>query len=140
MSALILNSPGSPQILVDAQKIINSSGLVCTADEITALAAVDAEFDKAVTHLDSALEAGQSQLLSLTGSTASPEVIEQFLAEEDQDEEEDAATAPAAAATTPAAAATTTPVATTTVGPTTTVGNVTTAGNTTASNVTGDGF
>merc|ERR1712088_720543 len=81
MSALILNSPGSPQILVDAQKIINSSGLVCTADEITALAAGDAEFDKAVTHLDSALEAGQSQLLSLTGSTASPEVIEQFLLE-----------------------------------------------------------
>merc|ERR1712045_1081614 len=137
MSALILNSPGSPQILVDAQKIINSSGLVCTADEITALAAVDAEFDKAVTHLDSALEAGQSQLLSLTGSTASPEVIEQFLLEEEEEEEAEAATAPAAAATTPGAAATTTtPVATTTVGPTTTVGNVTSAGNTTASNVT----
>ena len=49
-------------------------------EERTALAMVDLSFEEAVAHLDSALEAAQSQLLTLTGVTASPAEIAEVVA------------------------------------------------------------
>merc|ERR1712241_455583 len=75
LTTLVIDFPSSPEVLVLAAVIIASSSVVCTADEKTALAAVDAAFEEAVDHLTEAIEAGQSQLMTLTGATASPAEI-----------------------------------------------------------------
>ena len=72
LTALVLEFPGSPDVLVFSAKIIASNAVDCTADEKTALVAVDEKFEEAVGFLDDALDSAQSQLMSLTGVTASP--------------------------------------------------------------------
>merc|ERR1711874_619136 len=72
LTTLVIDFPSSPQVLVYSATIIASSTVVCTAAEKLSLAAVDAAFDEAVDHLNEAIEAGQSQLMTLTGTTASP--------------------------------------------------------------------
>ena len=80
LTTLVIQFPGAPDILVFSSMIIASSAVVCTDDEKTALAAVDEAFEEAVDLLDSALEAAQSQLLTLTGVTASPAEIAEVVA------------------------------------------------------------
>merc|ERR1712119_258811 len=75
LTTLVNDFPSSPDVLVYAGIIIVSSTVVCTDDEKAALAAVDAAFEEAVDHLNEAIEAGQSQLMTLTGATASPAEI-----------------------------------------------------------------
>merc|ERR1711997_1206431 len=75
LTTLVIDFPSSPQVLVYSATIIASSTVVCTAAEKLSLAAVDAAFDEAVDHLNEAIEAGQSQLMTLTGATASPAEI-----------------------------------------------------------------
>ena len=75
LTTLVINFPGSPQILVYSATIIASSTLVCTEDEKDSLAQLDAMFEDAVATLETAVEAAQEQLETLTGSTASPEEI-----------------------------------------------------------------
>jgi len=72
LTTLVIDFPSSPQVLVYSATIIASSTVVCTAAEKVSLAEVDAAFDEAVDHLNEAIEAGQSQLMTLTGTTASP--------------------------------------------------------------------
>merc|ERR1712141_516108 len=71
----VLVFPGAPDVLVYSATIIASSSVVCTADEKTALAAVDAAFDEAVTFLDDAVEATHDELMELTGTTPPPDVV-----------------------------------------------------------------
>merc|ERR1712020_210651 len=80
LTTLVLEFPGAPDVLVLSATIIASSSVVCTADEKTALAAVDEAFEDAVAHLDAGLEAAQSQLMTLTGATASPADIAEVVA------------------------------------------------------------
>merc|ERR1711997_1391035 len=75
LTTLVIDFPSSPQVLVYSATIIASSTVVCTAAEKLSLAEVDAAFDEAVDHLNEAVEAGQSQLMTLTGATASPAEI-----------------------------------------------------------------
>merc|ERR1712109_444738 len=60
--------------------IISSSSVVCTADEKLELAAIDLSFEEAIAHLDSALEASQSALMTMSGATASPAEIAEVVA------------------------------------------------------------
>merc|ERR1719479_782814 len=80
LTTLVLEFPGAPDVLVLSATIIASSAVVCTDDEKTALAAVDEAFEDAVAHIDAGLEAAQSQLMTLTGATASPEEIAEVVA------------------------------------------------------------
>ena len=100
---MVFEFPASPQILVVSAVIIASSSVVCTADEKIELAAVDLSFEEAVAHLDSALEASQSALMTLSGATASPAEIAEVVAA--------TTAAPAAAETTAPPAETTAPPA-----------------------------
>ena len=75
LTTLVNNFPGSPQVLVYSATIIASSTVVCTEDEKASLGELDAMFEEAVATLDTAVEAAQEQLETLTGSTASPEEI-----------------------------------------------------------------
>merc|ERR1712141_815774 len=102
LTAMVFEFPGAPEILVLSAAIISfpSSSVVCTEDEKAALAAVDEAFDDAVGHLDSALEAAHSQLLTLTGATLSPAEIAEVAA---------ATTSTAGPTETPAAGETTAP-------------------------------
>ena len=114
---MVFEFPASPQILVVSAVIVASSSLVCTADEKIELAAVDLSFEEAVAHLDSALEASQSALMTLSGATASPAEIAEVVAA--------TTAAPAAAETTAPPAETTAPPAPpaeTTMGPTDSAG------------------
>ena len=80
LTALVINFPSSPDVLVFSATIIASSSVVCTAAEKLSLAKLDAMFDEAVAELDSALEAAQEELEFLTGSTASAAVIAEVVA------------------------------------------------------------
>ena len=75
LTALAIEFPGAPDILVYAAKIIASSAVVCTPAEKADLAAVDAAFEEAVSVLADAVEAAHDQLMTLTGTTPSAEVI-----------------------------------------------------------------
>merc|ERR1719464_1273398 len=75
LTSLVIDFPGSPQVLVFGATIIASSSVVCTADEMVALAAVDAGFEDALAVLEYSLDAAQSLMATLTGATASPEDI-----------------------------------------------------------------
>ena len=80
LTSLVLVFPGSPAVLVITETIIASSSLVCTADEKAALAEVESAFGEALAELEDALEAAQSNLMTLTGATASPEEIAEVVA------------------------------------------------------------
>ena len=80
LATLVLEFPGSPDVLVFSATIIASNAVDCTADEKTALVAVDEKFEEAVGFLDDALDSAQSQLMTLTGVTASPEDIAEVVA------------------------------------------------------------
>merc|ERR1711874_868371 len=99
LTAMVFEFPASPDILVVSAMIIASSSVVCTADEKLELAAIDLSFEEAISHLDSALEASQSALMTMSGATASPAEIAEVVA---------ATTAVAAETTAPPAAAETT--------------------------------
>merc|ERR1712141_380971 len=71
----VLVFPGAPDVLVYSATIIASSSVVCTAEEKTALAAVDAAFDEAVSFLDDAVEAAHDELMELSGTTPSAAVV-----------------------------------------------------------------
>merc|ERR1711874_105309 len=99
LTAMVFEFPASPDILVVSAMIVASSSVVCTADEKLELAAIDLSFEEAIAHLDSALEASQSALMTMSGATASPAEIAEVVA---------ATTAAAAETTAPPAAAETT--------------------------------
>merc|ERR1739848_819577 len=82
--------------------------VVCTDDEKGALASVNEGFEAAASHLEAAIEAAQSQLMTLTGVTASTAEIAAVIATD---------TTPAILLTTPAAADTTPAPGDTTPGP-----------------------
>ena len=134
LTALVLDFPSSPNVLVYAATIIASSSVTCSAAEKSSLAELDAMFVKAEAALETALDAAQEQLQDLTGATASSAEIASIAAETTV-----AATTVAAttvAATTGAATA----GAATTVAATTVAANTTTtvaANTTTVANATG---
>merc|ERR1712242_371476 len=106
---VVLEHPSSPQILVFSATIVSfPSTVVCTDDEKGALASVNEGFEAAASHLEAAIEAAQSQLMTLTGVTASPAEIAAVIATD---------TPPAILLTTPAAADTTPAPGETTPGP-----------------------
>ena len=80
LATLVLEFPGSPDVLVFSATIIASNAVDCTVDEKTALVAGDEKLDEAVGFLDDALDSAQSQLMTLTGVTASPEDIAEAVA------------------------------------------------------------
>jgi len=71
---MVVDFPSSPDILVLSASIIASSTVVCTDDEISSLAALDAQFDEAAETFAEAIDSIQEQLISLTGSTVEPGV------------------------------------------------------------------
>merc|ERR1712088_1171084 len=87
--------------------IIASASLTCLSHEFDLLIQIETEMDAAIATLEAAVEAGQSQLAALTGSTASATELENFI--EEVEIGADTTVAPAAADTTmaPVAAETT---------------------------------
>ena len=75
LTTLVQKSPSSLDVPVQAARITASSGLICTPQEKVALSEIDDDFEEALTTIKSALRHVQEQLVTLTGSTASPEVI-----------------------------------------------------------------
>ena len=114
LTALVIDFPSSPAILVFSATIIASSSVVCSPEEKLSLAELDEMFEEAVETLDTAVEAAQGQLETLTGATASPEEIEQVVAATTTLAPPANPTTPAPVPTTPAPVATTpAPAATT---------------------------
>merc|ERR1712203_1232209 len=89
------------------EKIIASASLTCLSHEFDLLIQIETEMDAAIATLEAAVEAGQSQLAALTGSTASATELENFI--EEVEIGADTTVAPVAADTTmaPVAADTT---------------------------------
>ena len=75
LANLVQKSPSSSDVVIQASRITASSGLKCTTEEKAALSEIDDDFEEALTTIKSALRDVQEQLVTLTGSTASPEVI-----------------------------------------------------------------
>merc|ERR1711953_409680 len=107
MLSLVSEFPEHPHILDHGEKIIASASLTCLAHEFDLLIQIETEMDAAIATLEAAVEAGQSQLAALTGSTASATELENFIGEVEIGA--DTTVAPVAADTTmaPAAADTT---------------------------------
>ena len=76
LTTLVQENPSSPHVLTKALTITASSELKCSSEEKAALSELDDDFEKAVGTIKSAVKDIQEKLLTLTGSTASPEVIE----------------------------------------------------------------
>ena len=117
LTALVIDFPSSPAILVFSATIIASSSVVCSPEEKLSLAELDEMFEEAVETLDTAVEAAQGQLETLTGATASPEEIEQVVAATTTLAPPANPTTPAPVPTTPAPVATTPAPAATTPAP-----------------------
>merc|ERR1712051_114513 len=75
LTALVISSPASPDVLVLSTQISATTVTVCTEEEAAALTELDAAFEDAVSTLVEAFDAVQEQLESLTGTTASAAVI-----------------------------------------------------------------
>lgn len=67
--------PSSPMISTIAEKITSTGSISCSDEEKASLMTVQTSLDSAVTTIENALEAVQEQLMTLTGSTASTEVL-----------------------------------------------------------------
>jgi len=80
LTSMVLVSPSSTEILVLSAQI-TSTTVTCTTEEAASLAALDALFEEAANILVEAIDSVQEQLLALTGTTASTEVIENFSTE-----------------------------------------------------------
>merc|ERR1711953_1104283 len=136
LTALVLDFPSSPNVLVYAATIIASSSVTCSVAEKSSLAELDAMFVKAEAALETALDAAQEQLQDLTGATASSAEIASIAAETTV-----AATTVAATTVAATTGAATAVAATTVAANTTTVAaNTTTtvaANTTTVANATG---
>ena len=103
LTTVVLDFPGSPQILIFSAAIISfPSTVVCSDDEKAALVEVDQVFDEAVALIELAVEAGQEQLETLTGSTASPAEIAELTTLDVTTGAPTTAPAPAANTTAPA--------------------------------------
>merc|ERR1711997_387345 len=107
MLSLVSEFPEHPHILDHGEKIIASASLTCLSHEFDLLIQIETEMDAAIATLEAAVEAGQSQLAALTGSTASATELENFI--EEVEIGADTTVAPVAAETTmaPVAAETT---------------------------------
>jgi len=107
MLSLVSEFPEHPHILDHGEKIIASASLTCLSHEFDLLIQIETEMDAAIATLEAAVEAGQSQLAALTGSTASATELENFI--EEVEIGADTTVAPVAADTTvaPVAADTT---------------------------------
>merc|ERR1712226_1318364 len=107
MLSLVSEFPEHPHILDHGEKIIASASLTCLSHEFDLLIQIETEMDAAIATLEAAVEAGQSQLAALTGSTASATELENFI--EEVEIGADTTVAPVAADTTvaPVAAETT---------------------------------
>jgi len=70
LAAMAKNFPASPAIVTTAAKITGAS-VTCSEAEKTSLTTVQADLVEAVATVDTALEAVQTQLMTLTGSTVS---------------------------------------------------------------------
>ena len=75
LTTLAQGNPSSPEVSIKASMIIASSEVKCTSKEKTALSSIDADFKRAIGIIEKALEHIQKELVTLTGSTASPEII-----------------------------------------------------------------
>ena len=68
LTALVIESPGSPQVLVYSAEITASSNLVCTDAEKVSLVEMNAKFDKAVDTIVTAIWAAQEQYAYFIGA------------------------------------------------------------------------
>merc|ERR1719278_734733 len=109
MLSLVSEFPEHPHILDHGEKIIASASLTCLAHEFDLLIQIETEMDAAIATLEAAVEAGQSQLAALTGSTASATELENFI--EEVEIGADTTVAPVAADTTVAPVAADTTIA-----------------------------
>jgi len=69
------NSPSSPMVTTYAEKITGAGSISCSASEKASLTSVQTYLTAAAGRIDSALEAVQEQIMTLTGSTASTSML-----------------------------------------------------------------
>ena len=75
LTTLVQKNPASHEVSIKASMIIASSEVKCTSEEKTALSSLEAAFERAKKTIEEALKDVQKEFVTLTGSTASPEVI-----------------------------------------------------------------
>merc|ERR1712038_435515 len=75
LAVMVIQFPSSPQIIVTATKISASSTVSCSAAEKTSLKGLETKLKDAADTLQTAIDAAQAQLQTLTGSTASSAAI-----------------------------------------------------------------
>merc|ERR1712223_1139234 len=75
LAVMVIQFPSSPQIIVTATKISASSTVSCSAAEKTSLKGLETKLKDAAATLQTAIDAAQAQLQTLTGSTASSAAI-----------------------------------------------------------------
>merc|ERR1711936_247406 len=75
LAVMVIQFPSSPQIIVTATKISASSTVSCSAAEKTSLKGLETKLKEAADTLQTAIDAAQAQLQTLTGSTASSAAI-----------------------------------------------------------------
>merc|ERR1712038_1915253 len=75
LAVMVIQFPSSPQIIVTATKISASSTVSCSAAEKTSLKGLETKLKEASDTLQTAIDAAQAQLQTLTGSTASSAAI-----------------------------------------------------------------
>ena len=68
LTALVIENPGSPQVLVYSAEITASSDLVCTDAEKVSLGEMNENFDRAVDRLLTAISAAEEQLAYFFGA------------------------------------------------------------------------
>ena len=68
LTALVIENPGSPQVLVYSAEITASSDLVCTDAEKVSLGEMNENFERAVDTLLTAISAAEEQLAYFFGA------------------------------------------------------------------------
>ena len=68
LTALVIENPGSPQVLVYSAEITASSNLVCTDAEKVSLGEMNENFERAVDTLLTAISAAEEQLAYFFGA------------------------------------------------------------------------
>ena len=77
LTDLVKDFPASPFIRGIAGTVSSSQAVICSPAERQSLASLDAKFNESLTELTIAIEAVQDQLRTLTGTTASIQVLGQ---------------------------------------------------------------
>ena len=77
LTDLVKDFPASPFIRGIARTVSSSKAVICSPAERQSLAGLDTKFNESLRELTIAIEAVQDQLRTLTGTTASIQVLEQ---------------------------------------------------------------